>query len=114
MRVTVAALAFTWACAGCATVDESALADVKPARSSLDASKMFTLEEIGRLAVERNFDLAAARASLPVKDAEALRAGLWPDPSVSVSVTQPVVLLGSTDTTGFSLGADWDIGSVAT
>lgn len=98
--------------AGCATVDESSLADVKPAAVALDTTKAMTLDDVGAAAVAHNPDLIAARAALPVKDAEAERAGLWPDPSVSASVAQPVT--ATTDTTGAVLGVDWDVGDVVT
>jgi outer membrane protein TolC len=97
---------------GCATVEESSLADVKPA-AAFDVSKPMTLDDAGALAVAHNPDLVAARAALPVKDAEALRAAGWPDPSVTATMSQPV-----TDAHGDGIevvvGVDWDVGDLIT
>ncbi len=72
-----------------------------------------TVDDAGRLAIARNPELAAARAALPVKDAEAERAGLWPDPSITAGVAQPVASTTG-ETTGAAVGVDWDLGDVVT
>ena len=98
--------------ASCATIDETTLANVavEPPVTTPVPERPLTLDDVAKVAVERNPELLAARAALGVKSAEAVRAGLWPDPNLTASVTQPD---GSTqDGTGFGVGVDWDIGEL--
>src|SRR5256885_425805 len=78
--------------ASCATVEESTLANVvvEPAAPALDRSHPLGLDDIGRAAMTRNPALLAARAAIGVKEATAAHAGAWPDPNVSIGVTQPL------------------------
>jgi cobalt-zinc-cadmium efflux system outer membrane protein len=104
----------------CATIDESSLASVSldatpetPKSGELDLTKPLTLDDVARAVAARNLDLRAERTALSVKDAEAARAGAWPDPNVSIAVVQPVANLSTPpETTGGSVGVDWDVGAI--
>lgn len=80
-RAIVLAMA---ALSGCAAYHPAPLPDTAPVAAPLPTAQPLTLMQAAALAVQRDPDLAAARAQSGVAQAELLAAGTPPDPSLSI------------------------------
>ncbi len=72
------------ALSGCATYHPAPLPDSAPVAAPLAATQPLALAQLAALAVQRDPDLAAARAQAGIAQAELLAAGTPPDPSLSI------------------------------
>jgi outer membrane protein TolC len=73
---------------------------------------MLTIDDVAQLAVERNPELAAARAQRGVAQAQVLQAGILPNPAVSASYGFLISGPGTTD--AWTAGISEDIKSLVT
>lgn len=103
-----------FASAACAPLQESTVDDVAiddPAIEALPA-RALTLADVRARARRASPELAFQRRALAITNAEAQAAGVWPDPTITLGVAQPIA--AGSDTTGGALGIDWDIADVVT
>ena len=69
---------------GCAIYHSAPLPDTAPVAPPMPTTQPLTLAQLAVLAVQRDPDLAAARAQAGIAQAELLTAGTPPDPSLSI------------------------------
>jgi outer membrane protein TolC len=81
-------------------------------RAAIDPGRPLGIAAVSLLAVENNPDLTAARAAHGVAEAQALQAGLLPNPSMTSQVTP--ILGGPGSATGWMVGFSQDVKALVT